>query len=160
MVKSVTNLNPIEMDQFKKLYTKYFIEEEKRNKLGFSLLYEIITKKGSKALVDEMIDKIKNGEYLGYIYAGPSSVLGFIIGHDDNTGLAKITGAYVPTNKYSFVSLALFRRIAMEFKMRGKRIITIESSIYNDMLMQVAKDNNFDIVNQYQDGFGEYEKRI
>ena len=161
MIKSVNNLTPSEMEQFKSLYTKYFVEEAKRTQLGFPLLYEIITKKGSKVLVDKMVDKIASKEYLGYAYVATDDVLGFIVGTNPGKEPARITEAYVVDPSHDkHISLELYRKIAFAFYMLGRRNVSISSSLHNEMLMKIISENGFDVVKSYPDGHGEYAKRI
>ena len=161
MIKKINSLNTSELEQFKTLYIKYFLEETKRTKLGFPLLYELITKKNSKALADIMLGEINSGNYLGYVYLEDDVIAGFIVGLDDGNNPARITEAYVNSgidNRH--IALELYRKIAVAFQMRGRSMISIESHLYNTMLRTLAESNFFDIVNEYPDGYVEYEKRI
>lgn len=161
MLKKISDLDSFELEQFKNLYIKYFIEEAKRTDLGFSLLYELVTKKRSKAIVDAILEKINNFDYLGYAYTSSTEVLGFIVGHANGNGPARITEGYVaPVIDSRLIALDLYRKLAFAFKMRGKRSIVVETSQYNNMLMKIIRENNFEVSYEYLDDRIEYEKTI
>ena len=161
MIKKINSLNSSELEQFKRIYTKYFLKEAKLTKLGFPLLFELITKKNSKAIADFMIEEINKGRYIGYSYIDDEKIVGFIVGVDDGNNPARITEVYIsPEVDNRHVALELYRKIAVYFKMKGRSMISIESHLYNMMLRTLAESNFFDIVNEYPDGYVEYEKRI
>ena len=167
MIKKINDLNEIQLEQFKLLYTKCFVEEAKRTDLGFSLLYEIVTKKNSKAIVDAIITQIDEGNYTGYVYIDNNKVLGFIVGYDDGFDPARIMEAYInykPEDKdYIFKSIILqnlYHRLLLEFKERGRTKVFIEASTYNKTLTFVALDNAFTKIQEYPDSYVEYEKQL
>ena len=161
MIKKISGLNNIEIEQFKTLYTKCFLEETKRTKLGFPLLFELITKKNSKAVAQYMVEEIKADRYLGYAYLENQNIIGFIVGTNEDDTKARITDAYVDAGDNSrHIALELYRKIAVAFKVKGKSKITIESHLYNTMLRVFAESNFFDVTNEYPDGYIEYEKRL
>ena len=161
MIRKVNSLGSEGLEQFKVLYTKYFLEEAKRTQLGFPLLYELITKKKSKAIADTIVEEIFADKYLGYVYLDNDTVVGFIVGRDDGRDPARITEAYTScAEEDRRMALELYRRIAIVFKMRGRSKISIESSLYNEMLTYLAEINAFDPVCEYPDGYVEYEKQI
>lgn len=167
MIKNIKDLNNIQLEQFKLLYTKYFVEEAKRTELGFSLLYELITKKHSKALVESIVKRFDEDNYLGYTYIDDGKVLGFIVGWDEGFDPAKITEAYMaykPEDKdYLFKNLIvqnLYHRLLLDFKSRGRSKVTIEASTYNRTLSFIAQDSSFTKLEEYPDSYVEYEKQL
>ena len=159
MVKEINDLNLVELKQLKRLYTKYFLEEAKITQLGFPLLYELITKRRTKVLVDEMLERINYGEFLGFAFVEDEIVKGFITGCDANQTTAIITEAYVPHDD-SRVSMELYKKIAISFKNRGKKTVTIEKSFYDEIIMRLIIDNDFEAIDKYQDGYALYEKHL
>ena len=167
MIKNIKDLNNIQLEQFKLLYTKYFVEEAKRTDLGFSLLFELVTKKNSKTIVESIVKQFDEGNYLGYVYIEDNKVLGFIVGLDEGVDPAKITEtymAYKPEHKnYLFKNIIfqnLYHRLLLDFKERGRTKVFIEASTYNRSLTSIAISNAYTKIQEYPDSYVEYEKHI
>lgn len=133
MVINVGKLMPNEFNEdFKRLYTEYFrsIVKNEANDKWYSILSFLGLSK-CEAYADEMINKIQNGERIGFVSISGYVYNGLIIGrvYEDAGWISHL---YVKPGldfiQQKIIAYELYKEMALEFKKLGKNKIQIEVS--------------------------------
>lgn len=185
MIKNIKYLSHLELEELKTLYLEYFKEYDENELKGFARLVSKLSPRNNEVYTDEMINRVVNGDYVGFVVDDFHSLkgaehqrimTGFIIGHAD---LDKDTGwishfyvepehVFMP-EKYVMrydtlhrkeLALELYSAIAEEFKKMGKTKVMTELGAREYRLRDMLDSLDFAPVHDYDDGHEDYGRKL
>ena len=165
MVINVHKLMPIENNEdFKRLYTEYFrsIIKNETNEKWHNIL-SVLGLSKCEAYADAMINKIQNGERIGFVFIDGYIYKGLITGriYEDAGWISHLyVKSELDSAEQKLIANQLYKEIALEFKRMGKDKIQTEVSKSEKEFIDTLINLGFKESTRLEEETSIYEKRI